>query len=367
MKRIFIIGPGGVGKTTCGRIFANKISYDFIDLDSEFMERIGNIGDYIESNGYLNYCRENSKLFYELLKEQNTNIVFVLSSGFLVHGDVDSNLKKHANSIRDLGFSILLLPSESLEKTEEIVVARQLSRGLNCQENRERQKIKNRFHIYLKFGDIKVFSADSPESIAEIMKQRYQENAELISAGNLVPLDARPWTFAILRNIMKTVITENDFRSLLPECCRIGFASIEDYKAAEKKQLLAKLPSTKTVIVIAHNVQDSLEWTWLKFKAARTGETSPADIHCLSIAESVLHRLESNGNQSTILPYPGICGPMFKTIAVPTGLGMLGDNFLFMNHDWGPWMHLRVIITDAVVEFTTHQIDNPCTHCGKCV
>jgi len=176
MKRIFIVGPGGVGKTTCGRIFAEKISYDFVDLDSEFMGRIGHIGDHIEEQGYLSYCRKNSELFYELLSKQTKDTVFALSSGFLVHGDVDSDLKKHADSISDLGLSILLLPSESLEKTKAVVVGRQLGRGLNVKEDRERQKIRERFHRYLQFGNIKVFSTDSPESIAETMKQEYQRS-----------------------------------------------------------------------------------------------------------------------------------------------------------------------------------------------
>jgi len=192
MKRVFIIGPGGVGKTTCGKIFADKVSYDFIDIDSEFMTRIGHIGDHIEEKGYLNYCRKNSKLFYGLLHEQKKDTVFVLSSGFLVHEDIDSNLEKHAKSISDLGISILLLPSESLEEAEEIVVKRQLARGLNCKEDRERQKFKNRFYRYIKYGDIKIFSSDSPESIAEIMEQKYQINAELEDSCNQLstPLQA---------------------------------------------------------------------------------------------------------------------------------------------------------------------------------
>lgn len=178
MKRVFIIGPGGVGKTTCGRVFADKISYNYIDVDSEFMDRIGHIGSHIEEKGYLSYCRENSKLFYDLLKEQKTDTVFVLSSGFLVHGELDPDLEKHAETIRDFGITILLLPSESLDETEEIVVARQLSRGLGCREDRERQKIRKRFYLYMEHGDIKVFSKDSPESIAETMKKEYNRNAD---------------------------------------------------------------------------------------------------------------------------------------------------------------------------------------------
>jgi shikimate kinase len=170
MKRIFIIGPGGVGKTTWGKLFANKICCEFIDLDSEFINRIGLIESYIKEHGYRNYCRENSSLFYKLLEEQIEDTVFALSSGFLVYGNVDSELKKHRESIRDLGLSILLLPSESIDETEDIVVKRQLTRGLNYSEDRERKKIRERFDSYAKSGDLKIFSADSPESVADKME-----------------------------------------------------------------------------------------------------------------------------------------------------------------------------------------------------
>lgn len=33
--RIFLIGPGGVGKSTTGNILAELIGYNFIDLDQE--------------------------------------------------------------------------------------------------------------------------------------------------------------------------------------------------------------------------------------------------------------------------------------------------------------------------------------------
>lgn len=168
------------------------------------------------------------------------------------------------------------------------------------------------------------------------------------------------------KRIMKS-ISEDQFIDLIPECCRIGFASINSYEGSEKEQLLGVLPTTKTVVVIAHHIQDSLEWIWLRFSAARGGETCFADIHCLSVAERIECCLRSLGYQSAILPYPGICGLMFKTIAVQSGLGKLGDNFLFMNDTWGPWIHLRVLLTDAVIDYTLLNLDSGCNHCGNCI
>jgi shikimate kinase len=167
--RIFIIGPGGVGKSTSGKILAERLGYELIDLDIEFMNRVGHIGSFIESSGYLKYARKNSDLFYSLLNSSNENTVFVLSSGFLVHKNLDDLIFKHANTLKNNGISILLLPSKDINETIEIIVNRQLDRGFGLKEFRERKKIKERYVRYLDFGDIKIFSQEEPERIADKM------------------------------------------------------------------------------------------------------------------------------------------------------------------------------------------------------
>lgn len=178
MKRVFIIGPGGAGKTTCGKLFANLIGYDFVDLDAEFMTRIGHISRTIEDKGYLNYCRSNSALFYTLIRKQTCNTVFALSSGFLVHEDTDPELSILHESIRELGISILLMPSQSLHETEEIIIARQMTRGIGCREESQRRKIRDRFPKYIRYGDIQIFSAQKPAYIAKEMTAKYNKYAE---------------------------------------------------------------------------------------------------------------------------------------------------------------------------------------------
>ena len=169
--RIFIIGPGGVGKTTSGAILAKKLNYQFIDLDHEFCNRIKSVGQYIQKFGYESYCYENSKLFYTLLSELSDDFVLPLSSGFLVHEDLGDLTKRHQQTLRDLGCSILLLPSTSIEESTRIVVTRQLLRGFGLNEQREKEKFMTRFIRYQEFGDIKVYSSNSPESVATEMKR----------------------------------------------------------------------------------------------------------------------------------------------------------------------------------------------------
>lgn len=169
--KIFIIGPGGVGKSTCGEILANLLGYNFIDLDIEFCERVENVGDYIKRFGYEKYCHENSRLFHEIISQHLENFIFSLSSGFLVHENLDDLTLKHKQVLKDLGLSILLLPSKSLDESTKIVVNRQLSRGFDLKEDREKTKFIQRFPIYKELGDIKIFSHDKPEIIAEQMKK----------------------------------------------------------------------------------------------------------------------------------------------------------------------------------------------------
>lgn len=174
-SRIFIIGPGGVGKTTSGKILASLLGDNFIDLDQEFCDRIQNISAFIREHGYEAYCYQNSELFFKILSEVgNDNIVLSLSSGFLVHEGLESLTNKHAESLRRSGISILLLPSTSMEESAHIVVSRQLSRkleGATLHRQQEEEKFKSRFPKYQQFGDIKIYSTKKPEIIAEHMRE----------------------------------------------------------------------------------------------------------------------------------------------------------------------------------------------------
>lgn len=172
--KIFIIGPGGVGKTTCGKLLADRLGYRFVDLDIEYINKFGNIDDYIDENGYESYCLENSRLFYEILEKIQPDCVFVLSSGFFAYDNEEGLIEKHTKTVREQGISILLLPSGSMEESTGIVVKRQLERGLGYKKESETKKIILRYPKYKEIGDIKIFSSDTPENIAKDMKFRIE-------------------------------------------------------------------------------------------------------------------------------------------------------------------------------------------------
>ncbi|MDO8377506.1 shikimate kinase [Phenylobacterium sp.] len=166
MARIFIIGPGGVGKTMAGAELAGLLECPFVDLDQAFMARVGHVDAVIQGQGYARYVEMNSALFAALVPELPPACVVALSSGFLARETPAPLLTANRNAVRAAGTSIRLLPSADLAEASRIVVARQMGRGFNLDEARETAKFARRFADYMDQGDIRIFSAAAPAQIA---------------------------------------------------------------------------------------------------------------------------------------------------------------------------------------------------------
>ncbi|MEQ5054451.1 shikimate kinase [Klebsiella michiganensis] len=173
MNTLFLIGPGGVGKSTVGALLAQAMSYRFIDLDSEFCEQILNIRQYIQRNGYERYVRENAALCSRLLAENpHEKRVVVLSSGFLATDVCPEIVAGNRQLVRQSGYSILLLPSEDINIATRIVVARQLMRGFGLVREKEEMKFRQRFREYCALDDCRVVSSEEPERVAERVQEK---------------------------------------------------------------------------------------------------------------------------------------------------------------------------------------------------
>lgn len=169
---VFIVGPGSAGKSTTGKLLADKLGYEFVDIDFVFCEKIRLIGDFITEQGYRAYSQANSALFEQLLGEYPTKTVFPLSSGFLVHQNSPELVRRHKILLEEKGISILLLPSSSLKESMDIIIPRQMAREyLDLVEESERAKLKSRYPKYKGYGDIKIFSVEPPEQIADLMAE----------------------------------------------------------------------------------------------------------------------------------------------------------------------------------------------------
>ena len=169
MPRIFIIGPGGVGKTTAGGELARRLGCAFLDLDQQFMARVGHIDGVIREQGYERYVELNAQLFATLVAEAPDTCVVPLSSGFLARETPPDLLAGNKARVKAAGTSIRLLPCEDLEAATRIVVARQIARGIGLEADRETAKFPRRFADYLDQGDLRMFSAAPPAQIAAEM------------------------------------------------------------------------------------------------------------------------------------------------------------------------------------------------------
>lgn len=83
---IFLVGPMGTGKTTIGRLLANRLRLDFIDSDHEIQARTGvdipTIFDFEGEQGF----REREKNIIDTLTGRE-GIVLATGGGVILNGD----------------------------------------------------------------------------------------------------------------------------------------------------------------------------------------------------------------------------------------------------------------------------------------
>lgn len=164
-ETLFLVGPGGVGKSTLGRTLSERLSWPVIDLDLHFCDEIEEIGAFIAHHGYAAYRSENLALAQRLIKDLPAPIIFVTASGFLA-APVGSDDRTQADALIATGFSIALLPSFDLDRATALVVDRQLRRGFGLERASETAKFRERFEIYRQVGDMLFVSAAPAEQVA---------------------------------------------------------------------------------------------------------------------------------------------------------------------------------------------------------
>ena len=155
----------------------------------------------------------------------------------------------------------------------------------------------------------------------------------------------------------------------IPECCEVTKIDINEFQKKEQEILEDYLPSVESIIVLAHHIRNSREWIWTEMKAERGNCTCIADLHAKDSINKIKNNSELEAYNSKLIPYPKASGIRFKKLAEKTELGEIGDNFLFLHKDWGPWVHLRVLLTDARINNgqKISKKEEVCIHCGKCV
>jgi shikimate kinase len=147
---IRLVGPGGAGKSTVGARLASRLDLPFIDLDMKFMERVGDISQFIDRRGYEEYARENVETYRSCMGDADCRGVLALSSGFMtypqqIHPAYDWLRMEIATSVSTL----VLLPSLELETCVAETVRRQVARPFGGSREREEAVIRERYFVYM--------------------------------------------------------------------------------------------------------------------------------------------------------------------------------------------------------------------------
>jgi shikimate kinase len=169
VKNVFFVGPASVGKSTNGKLLAQKLGFRFVDIDLYFCNEIALIPDYIQKYGYKAYCERNSQLTDELIGRFPKNTVFATPSGFLVHEESPHLVEKHVVLIDKNAISVLLLPSHDPYETVEMVVARQIARWPKVNPVNERERYITRHKKYKLYGKVKIIGQFSPDDTTDLI------------------------------------------------------------------------------------------------------------------------------------------------------------------------------------------------------
>ncbi len=165
---IHLVGPGGAGKSTVGSQLASRLDLPFIDLDLEFLGRIGDISHHIAHQGYDSYASENVRLCLSILATPSPGVI-ALSSGFMAYPEsVHPAYPALRSDICMSPTTFVLLPSLDLEACVDEIVRRQIARPIGRSPEREETVIRERYTIYMAIPATKI---ETRQPVAEIVEQ----------------------------------------------------------------------------------------------------------------------------------------------------------------------------------------------------
>lgn len=147
---IRLIGPGGAGKSTIGALLAERLSLAFLDLDKYLEVQVGDIGEYINRNGYDAYARANIDAYCSLFSGKRCPGVHALSSGFMTYASqLHPDYPRLRREIEMHPHTFVLLPSLDRDTCVAETVRRQTARPFGRTPAREEVVIRSRFEIYM--------------------------------------------------------------------------------------------------------------------------------------------------------------------------------------------------------------------------
>ena len=147
---IRLVGPSGAGKSTIGALLAERLNAPFLDLDRQFADRHGDIGEYIDQHGYDAYARANVETYCSMVRAEADPEVVALSSGFMTYAlDIHPEYPTVWCEIEQSPTTFVLLPAVDRDVCVAETVRRQIGRPFGRSASREEAVIRARFEIYM--------------------------------------------------------------------------------------------------------------------------------------------------------------------------------------------------------------------------
>jgi len=130
---------------------------------------------------------------------------------------------------------------------------------------------------------------------------------------------------------------------------------IQDYN----KRTTDVMPDSKSIVVIGNHV-----WDEMLELAIRKGErwVYPGYFSLDAPRRAVTHRLEGMGYKAVTFH-----SVSHKRLAQLAGLGNYGKNALIVNPDFGPWVRLAVVVTNAEMRADQPFERDLCGDCEECI
>ena len=171
LKRLFIVGPMGVGKTTVGKLLASELGLRFLDSDREIERRTGtNISWIFDVEGEKGFRDREEQVLEDLTRE--TNVLIATGGGAVLRERNRENLKIRGLVIY-LNADLTLLVKRTKDETK-----RPLLKGKSAKKVLEKI-LRERGSLYKEVSDleVKVTEKSIKNTVAEILKT-LQEEAE---------------------------------------------------------------------------------------------------------------------------------------------------------------------------------------------
>lgn len=165
IDRIFLVGFMGAGKTTVGRLLAQRLQSPFIDLDDRICEREGrNIAEIFRQSGEEYFRRVESECLRDLTMETEAGasgmpLVIALGGGAFVRAE-------NADMLRATGAPVIFLDA-SLEELRRRCAGAGAERPLYRDENQFRQLYEARRGGYMAADRRVETGGKTPEQVVE--------------------------------------------------------------------------------------------------------------------------------------------------------------------------------------------------------